>query len=806
MQVLKKITLFLFVFSLLAIKSYSQEILNGNDLSQVRVDKLTDADILKFQQQLKASGLSIEEAQRLAISKGLPPAELLKLKNRLSAINPNMATEPVNKTGTESRQQTGNEVIVSSLTVDDRIFGATLFSSTSSVSFQPDLKIATPVNYQLGPDDQLQIAVYGIQEGSFNLTVSPEGSIFIPNVGEIQVSGMTVEAARDKIRQRMSTIYRTLGSGGSKLSISLGKIRSIRVTVLGSNKPGTFTVSSLSTVFNALYLSGGPSLNGSYREIELLRENRIVKKIDLYSFLLSGSEADNVRLQENDIIRIPVYKNRVEIVGEVKRPGIFEILPGETFNNLLYFASGFTDSAYKASVKVIQLTETDRRIRDLNAAEYSSYHPNTGDYFTISRILNRIENKITVEGAVVRPGNFELTNNLTLSQLIRKADGLREDAYMDRGQIVRINQDLSAEIIPFNIKSVMNGTMDFPLQRDDRIIISSIFDLSEETTVFIQGEIRKPATYKYIAGLSLKDVILQAGGFTDAAYPQRIEIARIIKRDTLTRQDKRLSQIISVNDVSDLSLSANNVRLEPFDVITIRRLPGYLLLQSVNTFGQLQFPGPYVLQNRSERISDLVKRAGGLTPEAFPDAAYLHRSNIIDIPANIKATTIAKIQEGLRDTAGQVISSTKREYDQIPLNLRKIMSYPGSEEDLILKAGDALFVPRNDQAIKISGEVLFPTQMPYNNNKSLKDYISDAGGFTDNARRKRIYVINANGKAISTHNFLFVRNYPAIRPGAEIIVPKYIPKERVRRTATEIVALSSAVASLAYIVFSIFKK
>ena len=790
----------------LTISSFSQGILNGEDLSQVRIDKLTDADIIKFQQQLKTLGLTLEEAQRLAVSKGLPSIESLKLKQRLLTVNPNMISEPVNKTGTEQRQQMSKDNVVSALTVDDRIFGASLFSSTSSLSFQPDLKIATPVNYQLGPDDQLQISVYGVQEASFNLTISPEGSIFIPNVGEIFVSGMTVEAARDKIRSRMATIYTTLRFGSSKLSISLGKIRSIRVTVLGSNKPGTFTVSSLSTVFNVLYLSGGPSLNGSYREIELLRENKIVKKIDLYSFLLSGSEADNVRLQENDIVRIPVYKIRVEIVGEVKRPGIFEILPGENFNNLIYFASGFTDSAYKASAKVLQLTETDRRIRDLKSIEFTTYHPNTGDYITISKILNSYQNKITIEGAVTRPGDFELMNGMTLSQLIKNADGLREDAFKERGQIVRINPDLSPELIPFNVSNVINGTMDFPLQKNDRIIISSIFDLSEESSVLIQGEIRKPANYKFVGGTSLKDLILQAGGFTDAAFPQRIEIARLIKRDTLTRQDKRLSQIISVRDISDLSLASNNIILQPFDVITIRRLPGYLQLQSVNAFGQFQFPGPYVLQNRAERISDLIKRAGGFTPEAFPDAAYLHRLNVIDVTADIKTTTITKIQQGLKDTTGAVIASTKREFDQIPLNLRKIVSFPGSEEDLILKPGDALYVPRNDQAVKISGEVLFPTQMPYNNSKSLKGYISDAGGFTDNARRKKVYVINPNGKAVATRNILFIRNYPAVRPGSEIIVPKYTPKERVRRSATEIVALSSAVASLAYIVFSIFKK
>lgn len=777
-------------------KCYSQQIFNTSDLSQFKVSNLSDDDIIKYLEELKNNGMSIQQAEKSALSKGFPPGELPKLRQRIQGLSPVVQTLANRTVPIPSK-------VTEEVTFNSKIFGADLFS-TSSLTFQPDLKIATPIDYELGPDDQLQISVFGLQEASFNATVSPEGIIKIPNVGEIQVSGYTVEQAREMIKKKMQSIYTSLRSGSSKLSINLGKIRSIRITVLGSTKPGTYEVSSLSTVFNALYLTGGPGANGSYREIEILRNNKVERIIDLYGFLLSGIIKDNVRLRENDIIRIPVYKNRVEIEGEVKRQGIFEILSGETVKDLLYFTGGFTDSAYKASVKIVQLTDKERKVKDLVSAEYNNYHPSSGDYFFVAKILNRYTNRVTIEGAVSRSGNYEITENITLAQLIRRADGLKEDAYLERGQLIRLKDDLTQEFISFNVKDVLNGINDIPLKKEDRIIISSVFDLKDEKNVTIQGEVRKPGTFRFPQGLTLKDLILQAGGFTDAAFSQRIEIARVLRRDTLTQSDKRLSQIIDVRDLNDLSLSIKNIELNAFDVVTVRRLPGYLSLESVNASGQVQFPGPYVLQNRLERISDLLKRAGGLSPEAFAEAAYLRRVNVRNVSNDIKANTVEKIQYGLKDSSNSITGSVKRSFDQIPLDLQKILDNPGSEGDLVLKPGDELYIPRNDLEIRISGEVLFPTQAPYSHGKSFKDYIGDAGGFTDNARKKRAYVLYPNGKAAGTRHFLFFRSYPAIKPGSEIVVPKYITKVR-SHSATEIVTLATAVASLAYLIVALIK-
>ncbi len=810
-----KVFSFLF-FLLLAQKTYSQDLLNNKNLNQLKVDQLTEAEILKYQQQLKSSGITEQEAEQIALSRGLPPAEVTKLRTRLSSLNkgaqqPNRTETDDNsatretaekKPNTDDKQDQKNSN--NPFQLDPKIFGAELFTG-SSLSFQPDLRIATPVNYVLGPDDALAISVYGLQEASFNLTISPEGTIYIPNVGQISVSGMTVEAATARIRDKMSPIYSSLRSGASKLSVSLGKIRSIRITILGAAKSGTYTISSLSTLFNALFLAGGPAQNRSFRKIELIRSNRVLKVVDLYQFLLTANQSDNVRLQDNDVIRLPVYETRVEVKGEVKRPGIYEMLKSENASDLLTFASGFTDSAYKATVKVYQVTETERRIKDLPFTDFVKYVPNSGDLFEVSKISNRFQNRVTIEGAVYRPGDFELTPGLTAGQLIRKADGLREGAYTGRAQVFRTKEDISKEIISFNVRDAINGISDVLLQKDDSVSIFSITQLTDIFDVSVQGEVRRPGTFTYRDSLTLKDLILQAGGFSDAAFPQKIEVARVIRRDTLTAKDIRLSQVFNVRDIDDLSFNNNNIILQPLDVVTVRRLPGYIQPQSVKASGQVQFPGPYVLSTRQERVSDLLKRAGGLTPEAFADAAFLRRKSERDVASEIEAETVDKIQRQLKDTTGQVTATIRRLYDQIPLNLKLILTTPGSEADIVLKPNDELFIPKNDEEIRITGEVLFPTLSPFNSRKDLKDYIRDAGGFTDNARRKRAYVLYPNGKASSASNFLFFRNYPEIKPGSEIVVPRVAPRERPRRTAGEAVALASALASLAYIVIAIIR-
>ena len=790
---------------------HAQDLLKGKDLSQVKVDQLSPAEIAKLKTQLSTSGMTPDQAEQMAISKGMPAGEASKLKQRLNsnlpggAIVSGAAITGTDRTNNSSEQlDTYKETKDKSL-INPLIFGSELYTSVSP-SFEPNMKLATPLNYILGPDDQILVSVYGVQEYNGDLLVSAEGSVSIPNVGQVKVAGLTIEAATQKLKTVMgNSVYSYLKSGGSKISVTLSKIRSIKVTIIGSNRPGNFNLSSLSTVFNALYIAGGPTAFGSFREIELVRNNKVERKIDLYRLLLHGDQSDNIGLKDNDVIRIPAYKKRVELQGQVKRPGIFEILPGESFANILDFASGFTDTAYQASVKIYQRSEKERKVQDLESLNYSKYQPQSGDVFVASKILNRFQNRVRITGAVFRPDVYELRQGLTVAELIRKADGLKEDAYTGRGQIIRLQEDLTRSILSFDIKKALAGDQanNSLLQREDEVLISSVLDLRDSFKVTIQGEIRLPGKYEYVENLSLKDLILQAGGFTDAAY-KNIEIARLIKRDSIGFSDNRASAIIKTEiSTNDLSLSAATILLEPFDVITIRRKAGYTLPESVTVTGQVQYPGPYALSSRNERVSDLLKRAGGYTPDAYPDGAYLKRFKTEE--EKQKAVEVVKnLQKTVKDSTGSIATDILREYDKVPLDLAIILKSPGSIEDLVLRSRDELYIPKFDAQVKVSGEVLLVTQVPYQIKNNLKDYINEAGGFSAYALRKRAYVVYANGRAATTTHFLFFKSYPKILPGSELIVPRRAEKKG--SSTGEMIGMASAFASLAGVVIAILRR
>jgi len=829
MRINKILKVLFFVFLILAgtQKINAQDLLKIKDLSTIKVDQMSDADVAKFKSQLNSSGQTMDQAEKVALSKGMSQVEFDKLRKRVNATSNSstgkLKTDKDNKKpGTSDKdsldvgpydRETAKPLI------DPLIFGSELYTSTAP-SFEPNLKLATPMNYILGPEDQLSIAVYGVQEFSEDLVVSPEGFISIPNVGQVKVAGLTIEAATQKIKTVMgNSVYSYLKTGGAKLSVTLSKIRTIRVTIIGSNRPGDFNISSLATVFNALYLGGGPTPFGSFREIELVRNSKVERKIDLYKLLTQGDQSDNIGLKDGDIIRIPAYKTRVELQGQIKRPGIFEVLPGETFSTVLNFASGFTDTAYRSTVKVFQRSETERMLHDLPAAEYDKYQPRTGDLFVANKILNRFQNRVTITGAVSRPDVYELSPGLHVADLIRRADGLKEDAYITRGQIIRLQDDLSRSIVGFDIKKSLAGdpTENILLQREDEVLISSVNDLRDSFKVSIQGEIRMPGDYDYVAKLTLKDLILQAGGFKDAAY-KNIEIARLVKRDSITVSDNRASAIIHVEIDANLSSSSSNIPLEPFDVITVHRQAGYTLPESVVVTGEAQYPGPYVLSSRSERVSDILKRAGGLTPSAYPEGAYLKRfktdnekQKSLEVARKLQKTTkenqttdglVAPVNNNPADSS-TVENEIKRDYDQIPLDLLSIMRTPGSVEDIILRSKDELYIPKFDGQIRVSGAVLLATQVPYQEQNSLKDYINEAGGFAGNAWRKKAYIVYANGKAATTKHFLFFKMYPKVLPGSELVVPE-LPIKRTASTA-EVVGLASAIASLAGVVIALLR-
>ena len=816
------ITAVLFFLTVLVAQSvYSQ-----TNYANVKVDELSDAQILQMIKKAESIGYSEAQLQQMAAAQGMKADEVQKLKLRVEKIRKQgsgvQAENKATNTGRETSETTDggavdNEKKVKDEEIGPKIFGADLFKN-GAITFEPNLRMATPKGYVIGPDDKLLIDLTGDNEASYNLQVSPDGVINLQYVGRIAVGGLTIDQAISKIKSAMAKTYPALRSGSTSLSINLGNIRSIKVTITGQAvKTGTYTLPSLATVYNALYAAGGPSQNGTFRNIQVIRNNKVVSTIDVYDFLLKGIQKDNIRLQDQDVINIPVFEKRVEISGEIKQPAFFEIVRDETLQNLINYAGGFTTQAYTAKIKSFQNTDKERRITDISMPEYTSYNPKNGDKFVVEAILDRFENKVEITGAVFRPGSYELDKGLTLKGLITKADGLTEDAFLNRGYIQRLNFDNTQNLLSFDVAKIMAGTeADIPLQREDKITVSSLFDLRDEYKVSIQGEVRAPGTFDYADNMKLEDVIQMAGGFKEGATPNRIEISRRIKNSDAMSASARTAEVFNVSVDQNLKIADSTFILKPFDVVSIRSSEGYQVQKQVKLEGEVLYPGTYTISQKNERISDLIKRAGGLTPTAYTDGASLKRPgaekvNPTDKNAinnkdeeDKKFLSLKRVQEsGVKDTVKADVEQRLIQSDLVGIDLTRILKKPQSRYDLIVEDGDVIRVPRQLQIVKVTGEVLNPNSIVYLPSKSFKQYINGAGGFTANAYKNGAYIKYANGSVESARKFLFFNNFPKVKPGAEILVPKRAERERM--TAQSWIGLGTALTGLAAIIVSLLR-
>ena len=805
------------------------------NLSNVKVDELSDDQIRSFIQQVEATGLTEAQLEQVAFAKGMKPNEVQKLRARVDRIkkgssksNTSTKSNGINESNSVGRGLTVQSDTVSNsrfredeagkalLDFKPRIFGASLFKN-SNLTFEPNLRIATPMNYIIGPDDEISLDINGDNEASYKLRVTPEGTIRIEYAGIVSVSGLTVEQASAKIRSKLASTYPGIGSGRTRITIGIGNIRSIKVTLIGEVvKPGSYTLPSLATAFNALYVSGGPNENGSFRQIEIIRNNRIIGKLDVYDFLLRGLQTNNFRLQDQDIIRIPTYKVRVEFAGEIKRPALFEVLPNETLADVISFAGGFSDIAYSARIKVLQNTSKERRITDVFSSNYKSYKPQTGDKFIVEPILERFENRVVIEGAVFRPGQYELEQGLTLSRLVKKAEGIKEDAFLPRGVITRLQINNTTELISFDLGKILAGNaQDILLQREDIVNISSIFELREEYKISINGEVRNSGIFNFSENTSVEDLVALAGGFREGASAKRIEISRRIRNSDINSISAKTSEVFQVNVDRNLKFAGEKFILQPFDIVSVRNETGYEIQREVKVEGEVLYPGTYTITNKDERISDLVKRAGGLTPLAYTSGASLKRpgstmSGASSAPSNKNKLSgdenlgkLARLQKSVKDSSTVIRPEEAILNSNVGINLSKILEKPHSRVDLILEEGDILRVPKQLQTVKITGEVLYPVTTIYSSGRVFKDYISQAGGFSDRSLKRRSYVIYANGSVKSTRKFLFFNNFPIVKPGAEIFVPKKAEKEPL--SVQGIVGISTALASLAAIILTVIR-
>ncbi|WP_165870278.1 SLBB domain-containing protein [Albibacterium bauzanense] len=810
----------------------------AQDMSNIRVDELSDTQVRNFVNQVQASGLSEAQLEQVAISRGMSTTEVQNLRQRVDKMK--LANQKTDSLSTRAQQnlrqplqdtlnsisflnpeQVKTEAEKALDELKSKVFGASLFQNADP-QFEPNLNLATPKNYVIGTDDEIMIEIYGYSEASYKLTVSPEGNINIPNIGVVSVAGSTIESASTRIRNSLSSIYSGISNGTTNVNITLSNIRSIKVILTGSIvKPGTYTLPSVASAFNALYASGGPTLNGTMRDIRIIRNGQVISTLDVYDFLVDGSLKNNITLQDQDVIFVPPYSKRVELIGQVKRPALFELKAGETFDDLLKYAGGFTEYAYQDRIQVLKNTDKERRIEDLLSSQFNQYEPVSGDKFTISRILERFENRVTINGAVFRPGDYELSPGLTLSMLIKKADGVKEDAFLNLGYITRLKPDLQPEQVTFNVANILAGTdPDIQLKKEDKIFISSIFDLKDEYSVSIDGEIRNPGTYNYAEGRTVKDLILEAGGFKDSATPLRIEVSRRVTDTDITLKNGESAEIFQIDLNKDFEGTNANFLLKPFDMVFIRTAPGYETQKTVRIEGEVLYPGSYAISKKDERITDIIKRAGGFTPFAYIKGASLKRVGTLSLQAGatrddqialqmekeesqqtLQTLTAIQQDQNVALNQGELQQKTKNDY--VGINFTKILEKPEDKENLLLHDGDIIFIPKELQTVKVGGDVLSPVTAVYVPNRGLKYYISQAGGFSEQALKKRSYVVYANGSVKSTNNFIGIRTYPQIEPGAEIFVPKKEFRQRQTISPQAWVGIGSTIASMAAVIFSI---
>ncbi|QEC52106.1 SLBB domain-containing protein [Anseongella ginsenosidimutans] len=734
------------------------------DLSEVNVDELSDAQVRQFVMQAQESGLSVQELEQAALQRGMPPGQISKLRERIDQLGLAAASASRSKTDTGpatefSRgfgQDTAgytnpasrfNRIALAFRNLTPEIFGQQLFNNPN-LTFAPDLNLPTPAGYQLGPGDELNIDIYGYSDVTHQVRVSPDGFIRIPNLGPIQVNGLSIEEARSRIRTQLTKIYGSIRSGETSVQITLSDIRSIRVTIIGeANLPGTYTISSLATAFNALYASGGPNESGSFRDIEVIRNNEVIAHIDIYDFLIRGANAANVRLQDQDVIKINPYQTRVQIKGEVKRPAIFEALPGETLARLLEFAGGFTQDAYTGRIVVVRNANGQKSIADVAAGQYDSFELQLGDVYTVDEILDRYTNRIQITGAVFRPGTYALEPGITVKQLIEKAAGLREDAFLNRANIYRVGENLEPRLLSFDLGGVMSGSAaDIPLQREDSLHIASRFDLREEYHVIISGAVQQPDTFAYSGNMNLEALIVMAGGFTEAATPNRVEISRRVRNADPEAANPATAQIYSFDINRDLSSSpeAADFALQPFDQVFVRVEPGYEVQKNISVEGEVLYPGTYSTANKNDRISDIIERAGGLLPDAYVEGAVLIRKEEMDVEAKLELEELKAKQRQNQLAAGGAAGSLDTSKDQlmidsleqaiaskrpnlVNIDLEAILESPGSKHDLIAQEGDVIRIPRLLQTVKVGGEVLYPKTVRFEKGISFKRYVSQAG-------------------------------------------------------------------------------
>ena len=839
------------LFSLLSVQAQK-----AFDLSSVNYTNMTNNQLQLLFQEASSNGYNYDDILKAAEAQGLSEEEITKLESRFNLAN-TRASKNSNVPDQESRLRDTNyddlnkEKTEGSKTKSD-IFGLDVFKGNSLLTFQSNLNIPTPVGYILGSGDKLFIDVYGQSEAYYQIEISPEGTIILENFGPIHLSGLTVKNATKRIENRLSKVY--LGIKGDKkntfVNVSVGKSRTIKVNIVGEvDVPGSYTLSAFNTVYNALYIAGGITENATLRDIKVYRNNKLISKVDIYKYLTEGDASADVALENNDLILVKPYTNRVTLKGAVKTKGRFELLKNESLQDLLNYASGFNEEAYTKTIKVKRVSDGEHIVADINKDQFEIFTPKSGDVFQVDKVLDRYKNRVIVNGAVYRPGVYAITQGLGIKDLLAKTEGLKQDALLTSANIIRTNEDLSTSSISFNLGDVLSGKdQDILLQKEDVVTVLSKKEIKQDDYVEVAGAVNQPGFYTYSKGMKVSDLILKAKGFSKNASQTRIEISRKLKNNNT--DNSKLSQVIVVDLPKELDNleNENNITLSPFDHINVRTNPNFFENAFVYVDGQVNFPGLYSIESKNERISDLLERAGGVNEVAYTDGATLLRKTEYykkETKFDKRVTTLLALKENLTtersslsesdsgllkrinnelDKLNVLSGEEKKAFNKladiaisqkndslqpyllpkeelfnvtesIAINLSEIIKNKNSISDLLVQSGDTLFVPKKLETVRLRGQLLNTTTLRHQKNKSTKYYINNSGGFKARADKSKTYVVYPNGQARATKKFLFFNIYPKVIAGSEIIVPEKLTKKSTIGAGT-LTGIATSVATL----------
>ena len=777
----------------------------------VAAQNMSDSQVLEYVKEGIRQGKEQKQLASELARKGVTKEQAMRVKqlyeqqNNVNASNATGTDVNESRLREEMKENTSDMLEDHPSTQDlarsNQVFGRNIFN-TRNLTFEPSVNIATPLNYRLGPGDEVIIDIWGASQNTIRQQISPDGTINIQKIGPVNLNGLTIAEANDYLKKTLNKIYNGLNNANdptSDIRLTLGSIRTIQINVMGEVvQPGTYSLSSFSTVFHALYRAGGVSDIGSLRNVQLVRNGKNIATIDVYQFIMKGNIQDDVRLQEGDVVIVPAYDILVKIDGKVKRPMRFEMKKDENLSTLISYAGGFEADAYTRSLRVVRQNGQEYEVNTVKDLDYSVYKMRNGDVVTAEAILNRFTNKLEIRGAVYRPGIYQLNGKLnTVRELVNEAQGLTGDAFLNRAVLYRQREDLTTEVIPVDIKAIMDGTsQNIILTKNDILYIPSIHDLEDRGDVVIHGEVAKPDSYPYADNMTLEDLIIQAGGLREAASVVRVDVSRRIKNPHSTADNDTIGRTYTFSLKEGFVIDGTpGFVLQPYDEVYVRRSPGYQAQQNVAVEGEILFGGSYAMTSREERLSDLIRKAGGSTKNAYLRGAKLTRVATAGEKkrmGDVIRLMSRQLGEAMMDSLGVRVE----DHFTVGIDLEKAIANPGSASDLVLREGDVIFIPKNANTVTINGAVMVPNTVSYIAGKNIDYYLNQAGGYSDNAKKSKKFIVYMNGQVTKVKG----SGKKQIEPGCEIIVPS---KSKKRTNMGEILGYATSFSSLGMMIASI---